>query len=272
MIYIITHKSFKQYFSDPDHYRILHVGQNQNTESDYLNDFSGDSISEKNGSFCELTGLYWIWKNDSSSEQTITGLLHYRRYFTTRLNDLFYTYLDIKPKVLPYKQIKLVLNKADIILPVPEKIFSTVFQSYSKFHFKEDLILTRQAISEICPNYLSAFDNVMSSHKHYYANMMICNKKNLNSYSKWLFSVLNALEKKIDLNKYKDNYQKRVFGFISERLLQVWVVHNNLKIIEFPVFNTESKRMTIYSKTKNRFVNLFKFLLRHLVSRINMAK
>ena len=80
MIYIITHKSFKQYFSDPDHYRILHVGQNQNTESDYLNDFSGDSISEKNGSFCELTGLYWIWKNDSSSEQTITGLLHYRRY------------------------------------------------------------------------------------------------------------------------------------------------------------------------------------------------
>ena len=157
-------------------------------------------------------------------------------------------------------------------MPVPEKIFSTVFQSYSKFHFKEDLILTRQAISEICPNYLSAFDNVMSSHKHYYANMMICNKKNLNSYSKWLFSVLNALEKKIDLNKYKDNYQKRVFGFISERLLQVWVVHNNLKIIEFPVFNTESKRMTIFSKTKNRFVNLFKFLLRHLVSRINMAK
>lgn len=254
MIYIITHKVFEPYFVDNEHYCTLHVGKNNNTIKGYLRDDTGtDNISEKNQNFCELTGLYWIWKNGTENEYDVTGLVHYRRYFTTRLNDILYTYFGIKPKVLSFNIVKNVLLKSDVILPVTEKILRTVKQSYIDVHNEEDLILTRKAIEEVCPEYLESFDRVMNSHKYYYANMMICNKKLLNNYSEWLFSILFNLEDKINIDKYTDDYQKRVFGFLSERLLQVWVEHNDLRVTEFPVFNVESRRLNVFQKNLSRF-------------------
>jgi hypothetical protein len=44
----------------------------------YIGDDTGDSISDKNEYYSELTGLYWVWKN---TKQDIVGSCHYRRYF-----------------------------------------------------------------------------------------------------------------------------------------------------------------------------------------------
>lgn len=252
MIYVITHKKFTPFFVDNLHYRILHVGLNGNTDESYLNDNNGDNISEKNPNFCELTGLYWIWKNSVDNEMSITGLVHYRRYFTTRAGDLRYTYFNIMPHMLPYEKIEKGLKHADIILPTPERIYRTVWRSYADVHNEADLVLLRETIAEVCPDYLESYDKVMKSHHYYYANMMICKKKVLDAYAAWLFSVLFNLENKIDIDKYSDSYQKRVFGFLAERLLQVWVYHNGLKAKEYPVFNTETKRITFFEKNKCR--------------------
>ncbi|MBQ3778942.1 MAG: DUF4422 domain-containing protein, partial [Fibrobacter sp.] len=42
-----------------------------------------DNISEKNPNYCELTALYWAWKNIRKiyPEIQYIGLNHYRRYF-----------------------------------------------------------------------------------------------------------------------------------------------------------------------------------------------
>lgn len=260
MIYIITHKSFQYYFNDSQHYEVLHVGKNENCRGEYLRDDIGDNISEKNPNFCELTGLYWIWKNGEESAEDITGLVHYRRYFTDRISDIMYTYFGVKPHVISYKVIQNILKKKDIILPVREKIFRTVEQSYVAVHNKEDLELTRKAIEKVTPEYVNSFDQVMNSHYYYYANMMICRKKLLDEYSQWLFAVIDELENLIDINKYEDNYQKRVFGFLSERLLQVWVIKNKLNVHELPIFNIEQKRVNLFEKNYSRFKNLIKKL------------
>lgn len=70
--------------------------------------------------------------------------------------------------------------------------------------------------------------------------MFITNKINYDSYCKWLFSILFELEKHIDLTGYNE-YQKRIYGFLSERLLNVWIKHNKLKLCEVGVLSTERK-------------------------------
>ena len=258
MIYIMTHKIFEPYFQDREHYRVLHVGKNMNCDTAYLRDDTGDEISEKNANFCELTGLYWIWKNGVEKPSEITGLVHYRRYFTDRLSDLLYTYLGIKPKVIDYKVLENSLQSVDIILPVREKILRTVAQSYADVHYEEDLEFTRQAIRMVSPEYVESYAQVMNSHYYYYANMMICRKELLDQYCEWLFAVMTELESLIELEKYENAYQRRVFGFLSERLLQVWVIHNQLKIKEMPVFNVEQRRITWMAKNWSRIQKLWK--------------
>lgn len=85
-IYTITHKLFTP---PPDPmYVPLHVGHAcSNKDWGFLSDDTGDSISELNPYFCELTGIYWIWKNVSDCDYV--GISHYRRYLVNEQNMLF---------------------------------------------------------------------------------------------------------------------------------------------------------------------------------------
>ena len=46
-----------------DIYLPVHVGREGKDALPYQPDNTGDNISAKNPSYCELTGLYWAWKN-----------------------------------------------------------------------------------------------------------------------------------------------------------------------------------------------------------------
>ena len=59
-------------------------------------------------------------------------------------------------------------------------------------------------------------------------NMFIMKKNLADEYCKWLFSILSKLEKMIDITEY-DSFQARLFGRVSELLLDVWIEKNNVK-------------------------------------------
>lgn len=73
-IIIATHK--QHFMPSDDMYLPLHVGKSGKEELGYQGDDTGDNISAKNPNFCELTGLYWAWKNLPND---YLGLIHYRR-------------------------------------------------------------------------------------------------------------------------------------------------------------------------------------------------
>ena len=258
MIYVITHKSFDDSKIEQTYHRILHVGTNKNYKSWYLKDNTGDNISSKNANYCELTGLYWIWKNSNEPADEIDGLVHYRRYFTTIKETYLYYYGGKIPNILSRNIIEENLKHFDIILPQKRHAFRTVADTYSYFHYSEDLTILGDVIKSIYPEYLSTYQKVLNSHSYYYANMMICHHKTLCAYSKWLFAILFEVEKHINCEKYKDDYQKRVFGFMAERLLQVWVEYNHLSVKELGIFNTEQRGDTLLSTNIGRIKRVVK--------------
>jgi len=226
-IYVVSHK--KADFPKNNLYIPIQVGNKEKFTE--VRDNTKDNIAPKNANFCELTAAYWILKNDNSD---ITGLTHYRRYF---FKSKFKNSID---NIIEQNDIETILKDYDIILPEKEHIVKyTVKKAYKHNHHIEDLEKCREIIQELYPEYVQAFDDVMNGKKLYLYNMFISNKKIFNEYYNWLFDILFRLENEINIENYSD-YDKRVFGFLAERLLNVWLQKNsNIKIKEMPVYNTE---------------------------------
>lgn len=231
-IFVATHK--KADFPKYKIYTPIQVGAELKEKLGYINDNEGDNISSKNPNFCELTAIYWIWKNDNSD---VVGLTHYRRYFfkNRRSNSL--------ENVLEKKDIDKIFEKYNIILPKKAKLKNTVKNHYDKFHKIKDLEECGKIIERICPEYIDAYHTVLKKKKIYIYNMVITKKELFDQYCNWLFNILFELEKNLDLSDY-DDYNKRVYGFLSERLFNVWIEKNKniLKIKNSVVMNSEDKK------------------------------
>ncbi|MBQ1545853.1 MAG: DUF4422 domain-containing protein [Clostridia bacterium] len=228
-MYFITHKEFDA--PQEPGYRTLLVGAFRGHTAGDCFDDTGDNISEKNPNYCELTGLYWLWKN---STDDYIGINHYRRYFSR-------SFSGAQP--LPEKEVRRLLDQYDAVLPFPGNTIPkgvSVRQHYcAESGTGRDLDRVRAILKDRCPEYVWAFDVVMASHKMYFFNMLIMKKPLFDEYCAWLFDILFTLEPKLDLTEYND-YQKRVFGFLAERLLNVWVLQKDLNVAEVGVYNTEN--------------------------------
>lgn len=251
-IYIATHKNAK--FPNKKEYIPIQAGAKLKDNLGFLRDDVGDNISIKNPSFCELTILYWIWKNDKSD---ITGLVHYRRYFYEK------KHINLINDVLDKKKIEKILTNYDMILPRKEYIYKfNLIEQWKQIHNLNDLKICKSIIEEKYPEYLNSFNKVFSRKSFYAYNMFITKKEIINDYCKWLFDILFEMEKLIDITSYND-YNMRVFGFISERLFNVWLEKNkSIKIKEIMVLQTDKnqvKQCLVYL-LKKYFIYIKKFL------------
>lgn len=231
-ILVATHKAY--WMPEDDVYLPLHVGREGKQDLGFVGDNTGDNISLKNPNFCELTGLYWAWKN---LQCDYIGLCHYRRYFANKPKTSELT--DKKHAIYNKDEYEKLLKKYDVILPMKRNYYiETVRSHYEHAHKKRDLDEVERIIKEMYPEYVDTFNKVMNSTKLYILNMFVMKKELFNNYCKWLFSIEFELEKRINISTY-DAYNARIFGFLSERLFNVWLMHQSLKIVEVNVINLE---------------------------------
>jgi len=232
-LYVVTHKEYKSKVKKSNIYQDILVGAalGNNGPEHCINDNEGENISAKNQSFCELTALYWIWKN---SDERVVGLEHYRRYLVKNGSH----------EVLDQKTITDDLKQNDIILPQPLiyggkiKVGKTAAQWFGDCHDPLIWTLSRDIMNKSCPEYVPDLDWFSYQLVGYCFNMFISNKEIIDEYCEWLFPILFELEKEVDISRY-DSYNKRMFGFLSERLFNVWLHHNKLTIKEYPFYMTE---------------------------------
>ena len=265
-ILVAAHKPY-DFSSYPDIYYPIKVGKfNDSKEYEFLNDNVGDNISQKNSTFCELTALYWGWKNLNTD---ISGLCHYRRYFVKSLNSFFLG----KKQVIDKKFIKKVLRSKKIIIPKLGYRCVNQPKLYKNKEKKDQdyyLLETEKIISNCCPKYLKSWNVFAYGYKVAWGNMFILNKNYYDEYCEWLFPILFELEKQcIKENKVTP----RLFGYISEILLCTWVYtkFKRKEIKNLDVINTEEKEKMHFLKTILRFLGLFS-ILKHIIYNIRYKK
>ena len=224
-IIVAAHKEYDM--PSDEMYLPVHAGAAiSGKELPYQRDDEGINISAKNKSWCELTALYWAWKNINAD---YIGLCHYRRYFKGKTG-----------RWACKEELAEELSQKPVILPKKRNYYiETNYTQYIHAHHQEDLDLTRQIIAEQCPEYIPSWDSVMQKTIGHRFNMMIMHHDLLESYCNWLFEILEKLEQQLDISAYSD-YDKRVFGFVAERLLDVWMETNKVEYKELSVYETES--------------------------------
>ena len=205
-----------------------------------LLDSSGDNISHLNPHFCELTAMYWAWKNVDSSYY---GLFHYRRVLDFSGKIRRKKRLDVNRKSIAPKKIAKTfkldrpsilqsLEKSPIILASPMIVphgfelshAMNQYEIYARDHRKRDLDIVIDIIRERFPHLVESMEAVLFTPGTplSWCNMFIMRKDLYHEYCAFLFGTLLEASQRIDLSGY-NAYQSRIYGFIAERLLNIFV-------------------------------------------------
>lgn len=218
-IFAMTHKKFIP--PKDTMYVPLHVGKEGKDDLGYLGDNTGEHISHKNMYYSELTGIYWVWKNFSDSENV--GICHYRRFLVNDAGRLF-----------SEAEIESLLTRYDLITTKTLTMRYPYYDGFSHNHNLKDLEVALEVISEMYPEYTETLNEMVHKRETWFGNIMICKKTLFDAYCSWLFPIFFEMEKRIDVDAY-DDYHKRIYGFISEFLLYVWATVNGLKVYQCKV-------------------------------------
>ncbi len=239
-VVVAAHKPYRMP-KDPM-YLPLHVGAAGKPPIDgYRRDDAGENISEKNPSFCELTGLYWAWKN---LDADYIGLAHYRRHFGLKKGKDPWERIITREDLAPY------LGRIRAFVPKKRRYYiETLYSHYAHTHYAAHLDTARAVLAERCPEYLNSFDRVARRTWGYMFNMMILERGLLCDYCAWLFDLLFTLERRLG-NEELSAFQGRFYGRVSEIVFNVWLDRQietgrirRDEIMELPVVYTEKTNL-----------------------------
>lgn len=239
-VLVCYHK--EDYLIKDEHYLPIQVGRTSSKINlDMIGDDLGDNISNKNYCYCELTGLYWAWKN--LKDVDYIGLCHYRRFFDFHnqcrkgfpltafpIKSISEFDLSIPDSLISQ------LDKGGVVMVKPFTFGHALYLDYCANLISEDFHTLRLTINETQPKEIKeAFHKIMyHNNKFSPYNMFIMKWEDFDKYCNWLFSLLALVEKRTKISHYSPT-QIRIYGYMGEYLLNVWTEAMNIKRIYKPV-------------------------------------
>lgn len=224
---------------------------------------SGDHISSLNPVYCEMTAMYWAWKQIRAlyPDTRYVGLCHYRRYFNANnatVKDRVICALKVvretgrmlrgtfqKPAIYePQDNIKKIntgrfrrsdrklrdiIVSHDIVYTKPVTIISCNVRGFFNIIGKIHIDLLDEIVKEGYAAYYPFYEAVMNGNRIISSNMIIMKTEFLDSYCGFVFGVL---EKHLALTKEKgickdpetEGSYARVSGYLAEILTAVFVM------------------------------------------------
>ncbi len=181
-------------------------------------DNEGENISSKNVNYCELTALYWMWKNkllisDGDKDSDVYyGLFHYRRILDMSDEDM----------------VRMVNNDVDAVVAFPTLHEPDMKEHHSRYISESDWEAMLQALQELQPEYASAFPDILAQPYMYNYNMLVARKGVLADYCAWLFPILERTE---ELSTPKGwERADRYIGYLGENLMTLYFMYNKDKL------------------------------------------
>lgn len=235
VVAVATHKEYRM--PQDGMYLPLHVGAALHPDVcvGMQGDDTGESISEKNPYYCELTGVYWLWKNCDAEYK---GIVHYRRHLATARHH-FLRQKDRFSRVVSEEELRSLLEDSGIVLAKRRRYYiETVYDHYAHTFEAEQFDECRRVLLDMCPEYVPAWDRLMGSRSAHIFNMFVMRHDFFDAYCQWLFPLLFELERRIDPRRY-DDFGARYLGRVSERLLDPWIETNGYRFSELPVVSPE---------------------------------
>lgn len=210
-----------------------------------IGDNTGDNISDRNLRYNELTAQYWAWKNFHKLDNPdYVGFMHYRRHFL--FNDTLplpkctwhkYGHIHIFHKICPQylkyisdEDIEKYFPKYDcmVIKPYDTAIFNPQYTC-----IRDNFIRTKEqegyfydilldTVKKLHPDYTKEINEFANGTEQYLCNMFVMRKDLFEDYCDFLFSTLDAVDKKIDSTEFS-TAKSRFLGFFGEYLLSIYL-------------------------------------------------
>lgn len=234
-IAVATHKPYRM--PDDPMYLPLHVGAALHPDvcEGMQGDDTGDNISAKNPYLCELTGLYWLWKNVDADYK---GLVHYRRHLGSA--DLARRGAkDPFDRLVGREELAALLADTGIVVAKRRNYYiESVYGHYAHTFDADQFDTCREVLADVAPDYVPAWNRLMRSRGAHIFNMFVMRDDLFESYCSFMFDAIAELEKRIDPSQY-DAFGARYLGRVSERLLDPWLETNGYHYKELPVVSPE---------------------------------
>lgn len=231
--------------------------------NDVQGDDSGENISEKRMSFCELTVQYWAWKNISADYY---GLCHYRRYLSFaekmfRTNDHGVVPCAILSPatmkrfgLLNTEAMKTEIAQYDLIIPQPAsvermplphgnaKTVHHLWEAHSGIFFENGVVdYMLSLIEKLAPEYSSSAKEYFAGNLHRGYNCYVMRKVLFDRLCQFQFPIMEAIEAEMDTTTYS-----RTPGYVGEMLFGVFLHH----VISHENWRVSQRQLVLFAETQ----------------------
>jgi hypothetical protein len=127
----------------------------------------------------------------------------------------------------------------DAILQLPKWIHNkkgnikTLEYNFLHYHIHEHWDILKEVLLQKYPEYENSWEVFRNQTKMSFYNMIIAKWKIWDDYTAWLFDILFEVHRRIGI--IHDPSQQRAVAFMSERLMNLYLLHNNVKTAYLPV-------------------------------------